>query len=101
MDEKDLTLQQRKKLLGKGLKAARKRAMYWCERKKHPAMTQARAAKALGVSQSYLSKIESGAQVPSFLEVEWLAAFYGRELWQLRTLKEKEQRKSLHYLHRR
>ena len=40
-------------------------------------MTQAFAAKQLGISQSFLSKLEKGQQEPNFLLVEKMAAYYG------------------------
>ena len=54
------------------------------------ALTQQLAAKALGFSQSYISKIESGRIMPDFLDVERLAYFYRRRLNDLATLEDEE-----------
>jgi transcriptional regulator with XRE-family HTH domain len=43
-------------------------------------MTQAFVAKELGISQSFLSKLERGQQEPNFLVVELLAHYYGVRL---------------------
>jgi transcriptional regulator with XRE-family HTH domain len=48
--------------------------------KRHQPLTQAFVAKELGISQSYLSKIEKGQQEPNFLMVERLASYYGVKL---------------------
>src|ERR1039458_794645 len=85
-----MTVEERRKNLGQRLKFARRKAV--AQRKlsrksavrtpgvvarKHRPMTQAFAAKELGISQSFLSKLEKGLQEPSFLLVEKMAAYYG------------------------
>jgi transcriptional regulator with XRE-family HTH domain len=66
--------------------------------KKHLPLTQAFAAKQLGISQSFLSKIENGQQEPNFLLVERMAAYYGvKKLSAFETYSEAE-RTSFHHL---
>jgi DNA-binding XRE family transcriptional regulator len=48
--------------------------------KMHQPLTQAFVAKELGISQSYLSKLEKGQQEPNFLLVERFASYYGVRL---------------------
>jgi ribosome-binding protein aMBF1 (putative translation factor) len=48
--------------------------------KRHQPLTQAFVAKELGISQSFLSKLEKGQQEPNFLLVELLAKYYGVKL---------------------
>lgn len=48
--------------------------------KRHRPLTQAFVAKELGISQSFLSKLEKGQQEPNFLLVELLAKYYGVKL---------------------
>ena len=87
-----MTIEERREILGTRLKLARlaaggqrKLSRETMRRapsvvaKKHQSMTQAFAAKQLGISQSFLSKIENGLQAPDFLLVETLAAYYGIE----------------------
>jgi len=66
--------------------------------KKHQPMTQAFAAKQLGISQSFLSKLEKGQQEPNFLLVEKMAAYYGiKKLSSFETYSSDE-RTSFHHL---
>jgi transcriptional regulator with XRE-family HTH domain len=84
-----MTIEERRRTLGLKLKLARLKAVAqrtlsrksagWTQSvvaKKHPPMTQAFAAKQLGISQSFLSKLEKGQQEPNFLLVEEMAAYY-------------------------
>jgi transcriptional regulator with XRE-family HTH domain len=48
--------------------------------KRHRPLTQAFVATELGISQSFLSKLEKGQQEPNFLLVELLAKYYGVKL---------------------
>src|SRR5258707_12453441 len=48
--------------------------------KRHLPLTQAFVARELGISQSFLSKLEKGQQEPNFLLVELLASYYGVKL---------------------
>jgi transcriptional regulator with XRE-family HTH domain len=66
--------------------------------KKHQPLTQAFAAKQLGISQSFLSKLEKGQQEPNFLLVEKMAAYYGiKKLASFETYRSDE-RASFHHL---
>ena len=58
------------KLLSRLLKIARKNA----------SMTQGEAGDQMGRDQTYIAKLESGAQRPLFVEVEQLAKTYGKAL---------------------
>jgi DNA-binding XRE family transcriptional regulator len=53
-------------------------------------LTQSAVAKHMGVSQSYLSKVERGVQEPGFLLVEKMCAYYNIKVGQLLTLPEEE-----------
>src|ERR1017187_1509433 len=55
-------------------------------------LTQSVVATHLGISQSYLSKVESGGQEPGFLLVEKMCAYYGLKMTQLLTLSDDERR---------
>ena len=59
--------------------------------KDRKALTQSAAAKHMGISQSYLSKVETGNQEPGFLLVEKMCAYYGIKVGQLPTLSDQEQ----------
>jgi DNA-binding XRE family transcriptional regulator len=85
-----MTIEERRRILGTKLKWARLKAMDQrtmsrtsigktesVVAKKHLSLTQAFAAKQLGISQSFLSKIEDGQKEPSFLLLERMAAYYG------------------------
>lgn len=52
-------------------------------------LTQAEAAALLGKTQSYISKVESGERRVGFIELEDLAAAYGRPLEYFATLPHK------------
>jgi transcriptional regulator with XRE-family HTH domain len=67
--------------------------------KKHSRLAQAAVAKHLGISQSYLSKVESGLQEPGFLLVESMCAYYGIKLTQLFTLSKSEQEQAHNFHH--
>lgn len=66
--------------------------------KKHLPMTQAFAAKQLGISQSFLSKIEDGRQEPNFLLVERMAAYYGTKKLSMFETYSSEERIGFHHL---
>jgi transcriptional regulator with XRE-family HTH domain len=76
------------KLKGARLKAnaqrryskAQQRSLQEKVAKRHQPLTQEFAARELGISQSFLSKIEKGQQEPNFLLVERLARYYGVKL---------------------
>jgi transcriptional regulator with XRE-family HTH domain len=85
-----MNIEERRRILGHKLKSARLKAMAQRKfsrtnagrtqsfvAKKHQPITQAFAAKQLGISQSFLSKLEKGQQEPNFLLVEKMAAYYG------------------------
>jgi hypothetical protein len=110
-----VTIEDRRKILGIKLRSARLRAA--AQRnlsrttagrtpgrtqsvvaKKHWQMTQAFAARQLGISQSFLSKIETGQEEPNFLLVERMRAYYGfKKLSSFETYSSKE-RIGLHHL---
>jgi transcriptional regulator with XRE-family HTH domain len=46
----------------------------------------------LGISQSYLSKVETGDQQPGFLLVEKMCGYYGIKVTQMSTLSDDERR---------
>jgi transcriptional regulator with XRE-family HTH domain len=60
--------------------------------KRHLPLTQSFVARELGISQSFLSKIEQGLQEPNFLLVERLATYYGVKLSVLETNTREEKR---------
>jgi transcriptional regulator with XRE-family HTH domain len=105
-----MTVEERRKILGLRLKSARLKAMAqrklsrknvgWTQSvvaKKHHPMTQAFAAKQLGISQSFLSKLEKGLQEPNFLLVEKMAAYYGiKKLSSFETYSSEERTRSHH-----
>lgn len=66
--------------------------------KKHLPLTQAFAAKQLGISQSFLSKIEDGQQEPNFLLVEKMAAYYGTKKFSIFETYSAEERTRFHHL---
>jgi DNA-binding XRE family transcriptional regulator len=89
-NNRQMTIDERRNILGSKLKSARLKAMSQRKlsrsltgrtqnvvAKKHQRLTQALAAKQLGISQSFLSKLEDGQQEPNFLLVERMAAYYG------------------------
>jgi transcriptional regulator with XRE-family HTH domain len=106
-----MTVEERRRILGRKLKSARLKAMGQRKlsrrsagrtqsfvAKKHQTMTQAFAAKQLGISQSFLSKLEKGQQEPNFLLVEKMAAYYGiKKLSSFETYSSDE-RNSFHHL---
>ena len=107
-----MTIEERRKILGSKLRSARFRAM--AQRKlsrtsmgrtksvvvkKHLPMTQAFAAKQLGISQSFLSKIEDGQQEPNFLLVEKMAAYYGTKKLSMFETYRAEERTRFHHLY--
>lgn len=105
-----MTIEERRVILGNSLRRARSKAMaqrrlsrkravrpQGAVAKKHLPMTQAFAAKQLGISQSFLSKLEKGLQEPNFLLVERMKAYYGIENWSwFETYSQKEPRRSHH-----
>jgi DNA-binding XRE family transcriptional regulator len=64
--------------------------------KKHLSLTQAFVARELGISQSFLSKLEKGQQEPNFLLVELLARYYGVKLSEFTTYTREETRLGHH-----
>jgi DNA-binding XRE family transcriptional regulator len=64
--------------------------------KRHQPLTQAFVAKELGISQSFLSKLEKGQQEPNFLLVELLARYYGVKLSAFQTYTRDEVRQGHH-----
>lgn len=108
-----MDIEEQRKILGTKLKSARLHAM--AQRnlsrskrartqsivaKRHQPMTQAFAAKRLGISQSFLSKLEDGRLEPNFPLVERMAAYYGINLSLFQTLSS-EERTKLHHLNDR
>lgn len=57
-------------------------------------MTQAAVASHLGISQSYLSKIEKGLQEPGCLLVEVMCAYYGIKTLHVATMSDEERSKA-------
>jgi ribosome-binding protein aMBF1 (putative translation factor) len=64
--------------------------------KRHQSLTQAFVANELGISQSFLSKLEKGQQEPNFLLVERLAAYYGVKLSAFETYTQEQKRLDHH-----
>jgi transcriptional regulator with XRE-family HTH domain len=64
--------------------------------KRHRTLTQALVAKELGISQSFLSKLEQGRQEPNFLLVELLARYYGVNLTNFATYSRDEIKRGHH-----
>jgi transcriptional regulator with XRE-family HTH domain len=106
-----MTIEERRKILGSKLKSARlnamaqrklsRKSMRWTQSvvaKKHQPMTQAFAAKQLGITQSFLSKLEKGRQEPNFLLVEKMAAYYGIKKLSLFETYSSEERAGFHHL---
>jgi DNA-binding XRE family transcriptional regulator len=106
-----MTIEERRKKLGGRLKSARLKAMAQRKlsrtttgrrqgvvAKKHEPMTQAFAATQLGISQSFLSKIEDGQKEPSFLLVERMAAYYGIKKLSWFETYDPEERTGFHHL---
>lgn len=106
-----MTIEERRKILGGRLKSARLKAMAQRKlsrtttgraqgvlAKKHQPMTQAFAATQLGISQSFLSKIEDGQQEPNFLLVERMAAYYDIKKLSWFETYSPEERAGLHHL---
>ena len=99
--------ENRLRTLGERLRGARKGAdserkqfeRSTARAKKHSRLTQAAVAKHLGISQSYLSKVESGLREPGFLLVESMCAYYGIELKRLFTLSKFEQEQAHNFHH--
>jgi len=64
--------------------------------KRHQPLTQGFVARELGISQSFLSKLEKGQQEPNFLLVERLARYYGVKLSEFATYTQDETRLGHH-----
>ncbi|SRR5258707_10550314 len=64
--------------------------------KRYLPLTQAFVARELGISQSFLSKLEKGQQEPNFLLVELLARYYGVKLSEFATYTREEIRLGHH-----
>jgi transcriptional regulator with XRE-family HTH domain len=64
--------------------------------KRHQPLTQGFVAQELEISQSFLSKLETGQQEPNFLLVEKLAGYYGVKLTELATYTRDESRSGHH-----
>jgi transcriptional regulator with XRE-family HTH domain len=94
----DSTTQARLSILGSKLRSARRSADRERKRQKRSitgaketkVMTQADVAIHLGISQSYLSKIEKGLQEPGCLLVESMCAYYGIKMTQVATMSDEE-----------
>jgi transcriptional regulator with XRE-family HTH domain len=90
--------QARLSILGSKLRSARRSADRERKRQQKSAtgvketkvMTQAAAAMHLGISQSYLSKIEKGLQEPGCLLLESMCAYYGIRMTHLATISDEE-----------
>jgi transcriptional regulator with XRE-family HTH domain len=108
---RSIPIEERRIILGLRLKSARLKAMAQRKlsrksvgstqsvvAKKHQPMTQAFAAKQLGISQSFLSKLEKGQQEPNFLLVEKMAAYYDIKKLSSFGTYSSEERKGLHHL---
>ena len=101
------TAENRRRTLGARLRGARKGAdskrkefeRSTATAKKHSRLTQAAVAEHFEISQSYLSKVESGLQEPGFLLVESMCAYYGIKLAQLFTLSQSEQEQAHNFHH--
>lgn len=55
-------------------------------------LTQTQAAAYLARDQTFMARLESGLQQPTFVEVEQLARAYGKQVEEFRTLNTIEQR---------
>ena len=55
-------------------------------------LTQTQAAAHLARDQTFMARLESGLQQPTFVEVEQLARVYGKQVEEFRTLNTIEQR---------
>ena len=77
---------ERQKLLASKLQQWRLQQSRARERYKKGKLTQKVVSEWLGLSQGYLSKLESGVLTPDFLTLERLTYCYGKRLSQLRTL---------------
>jgi transcriptional regulator with XRE-family HTH domain len=64
--------------------------------KRYMPLTQTFVAKELGISQSFLSKLEMGQQEPNFLLVERLASYYGVKLSAFATYTKEEMQNGCH-----
>jgi predicted transcriptional regulator len=59
--------------------------------RKEAGMTQTQAAARVARDQSFIARVESGLQQPTFVEVEQLAEAYGKQLADFQTIKTIEQ----------
>src|SRR5713226_6785046 len=104
-----MTIDDRRKSLAAKLKSARRQANAQRKysrasqgrpqsglAKRHQPLTQAFVARELGISQSFLSKLENGEQEPNFLLVERLARYYGVKLSEFATYTQDETRLGHH-----
>jgi len=104
-----MTLEERRRVLaarlrGARLKANAQRALSRANQrqsqtksaKRHPPLTQAFVARQLGISQSFLSKLEKGLQEPNFLLIERLSRYYGVRLSVFETYTQDEKRLGHH-----
>jgi len=104
-----VTTEEQREILAAKLRGARLRAnsqrklskasKHWSPGtvpKRHQALTQAFVAKRLGISQSFLSKLEKGQQEPSYLLVEQLSKYYGVKLSAFETFSPDEKRLGHH-----
>jgi ribosome-binding protein aMBF1 (putative translation factor) len=55
------------------------------ETREEAGFSQAQVARAFGREQSFMTRLETGSRCPSFVEVERLAAIYGKRLDEFRT----------------
>jgi transcriptional regulator with XRE-family HTH domain len=104
-----MTIEERRKILAARLRGARLKAN--AQRKlsqanqrqfhakggnRYQPLTQAFVARQLGISQSFLSKLEKGLQEPNFLLVELLSRYYGVRLSVFETYTSEEKRLGHH-----
>jgi transcriptional regulator with XRE-family HTH domain len=101
-----MTIEERRKILAARLRGARLKANAQrklsqrqspaTRRNRYQPLTQAFAAQQLGISQSFLSKLEKGLQEPNFLLVELLSRYYGVRLSVFETYSRDEKRLGHH-----
>jgi transcriptional regulator with XRE-family HTH domain len=104
-----MTIEERREILAAKLRGARlkanaqrklsrasQRKTSTLGAKRHQPLTQAFVARELGISQSFLSKLEKGQQEPNFLLIELLAKYYGVRLSVFQTYTRDELRHGHH-----
>ena len=101
-----MAIEERRKILAARLRGARlkanaqrrlaQRQAHLKDGNRYQPLTQAFVARQLGISQSFLSKLEKGLQEPNFLLVELLARYYGVRLSVFETYTQDEKRSGHH-----